>query len=184
MSTAGATIVVTLDIGGSAAKASGYDVARQASLGSTATPYPARAADQDPGMFDPDSWWMAAVGALHDLRQLIDEPAGRFLGITVSAIRIPFVLLGDGGHAVMPGLLNRDMRAATQAAEIASVIGGDDVYRTTGHWPDRSSGCPRCSGCARTTQTRGPPRGPCCSCMTGSSSGCPGCWPASDRRRP
>ena len=79
MSTAGATIVVTLDIGGSAAKASGYDVARQASLGSTATPYLARAADQDPGMFDPDSWWMAAVGALHDLRQLIDEPAGRFL---------------------------------------------------------------------------------------------------------
>lgn len=143
MSTAGATIVVTLDIGGSAAKASGYDVARQASLGSTAAPYPARAAGQDPGMFDPDSWWMAAVGALRDLRQLIDEPAGRFLGITVSAIRIPFVLLGDGGHAVMPGLLNRDMRAATQAAEIASVIGGDDVYRTTGHWPAPQFGLPK-----------------------------------------
>ena len=143
MSTAGATIVVTLDIGGSAAKASGYDVARQVSLGSTATPYLARSAGQDPGMFDPDGWWLAAVGALRDLRQLIDEPAGRFLGITVSAIRIPFVLLGGDGDAVMPGLLNRDTRAAAQAAEIASVIGGDELYRITGHWPAPQFGLPK-----------------------------------------
>lgn len=143
MRTADATIVVTLDIGGSAAKASGYDVARQASLASTATPYPARPAGQDPGMFDPDGWWFAATGALRDLYQLIDEPAGRFLGITVSAIRIPFVLLGNDGHAVMPGLLNRDARAAAQAAEIASAIGEDDLYRTTGHWPAPVFGLPK-----------------------------------------
>jgi xylulokinase len=143
MSTAAATIVVTLDIGGSAAKASGYDVARQESLGSTATPYPARPPGQDPGMFDPDGWWAAAVCALRDLRQLIDQPAGRFLGITVSAIRIPFVLLGNDGHAVMPGLLNRDTRAAAQVTDIAAVMGGDHVYRITGHWPAPQFGLPK-----------------------------------------
>jgi len=143
VNTTSATIVVTLDIGGSAAKASGYDVARQASLGSTAAPYPARSEGQDPGMFDPDGWWLAAARALRDLRDLIDEPPGRFLGITVSAIRIPFVLLGGDGRPVMPGLLNRDTRAAAQAAEIATAIGGDDVYRTTGHWPAPQFGLPK-----------------------------------------
>lgn len=143
MSSVDATIVVTLDIGGSAAKASGYDVARQASLGSTAAPYPARPEGQDPGMFDPDGWWLAAARALRELRDVIDEPTGRFLGITVSAIRIPFVLLGRDGRPVMPGLLNHDTRAVTQAAEIAAAIGGDDVYRTTGHWPAPQFGLPK-----------------------------------------
>ena len=143
MSTADATIVVTLDIGGSAAKASGYDVARRASLGSTAAPYPVRPEGQDPGMFDPDSWWLAAVRALRELHDLIDEPTGRFLGITVSAIRIPFVLLGADGRPVMPGLLNRDTRAAEQVAEISSAIGADDVYRLTGHWPAPQFGLPK-----------------------------------------
>jgi xylulokinase len=143
VSTADAAIVVTLDIGGSAAKASGYDAARQESLGSTAAPYPARPAGQDMGMFDPDQWWTAAVGALRDLRQLIGQPASRYLGITVSAIRIPFVLLDRCGHAVMPGLLNRDLRAVTQAGQIAAAIGGGELYRTTGHWPAPQFGLPK-----------------------------------------
>src|ERR1700722_12776589 len=117
MSTSDASIVVTLDIGGSAAKASAYDAARPASLGHAAAPYPRPAAGADPGLFDPQSWWRAALTALRDLREQLGEPAGRYLGITVSAIRIPFVLVDAGGEPVMPGLLNKDRRAQPQVSQ-------------------------------------------------------------------
>ena len=143
MSTAEATIVVTLDIGGSAAKASGHDAAQQVSLGTTAVRYPAAPAGQDRSMFDPDGWWQAAVEALRSLRELIGQPAGRYLGVTVSAIRIPFVLLDADGSPVMPGLLNRDRRAAPQVAQVASAIGGTRLYQLTGHWPAPEFGLPK-----------------------------------------
>lgn len=138
-----ATIVVTLDIGGSAAKASGYDAAREVCLGTTAVSYPAAPAGQDPGMFDPDGWWQAATAALRGLQELIGQPTGRYLGITVSAIRIPFVLLDASGNAVMPGLLNRDRRAAPQVAEATSAVGAAELYRVTGHWPAPEFGLPK-----------------------------------------
>jgi len=141
--TADATIVVTLDIGGSAAKASGYDAAREASLGMTAVRYPAAPAGQDPGMFDPDGWWSAAVAALRGIRELLGEPAGRYLGITVSAIRIPFVLVDGHGDAVMPGLLNRDRRAAPNVEQVTSAIGAAGLYQLTGHWPAPEFGLPK-----------------------------------------
>jgi len=142
VSSAEATVVVTLDIGGSAAKASAYDAAREVCLGSTAVPYPP-STGQDPGMFDPDGLWSAAVGALRDLRQLAGEPAGRYLAITVSAIRIPFVLLDAQGNAVMPGLLNRDRRATPQVAGLTAAIGADELYGITGHWPAPEFGLPK-----------------------------------------
>ncbi len=143
MSSAEATIVVTLDIGGSAAKASGYDAGREVSLGTTAVRYPAAPAGQDPGMFDPDGWWRAAAEALRSLRELIGQPAGRYLGVTVSAIRIPFVLLDASGDPVMPGLLNRDRRAAAQVAQLTSAVGGASLYQLTGHWPAPEFGLPK-----------------------------------------
>ena len=143
MSRPGASIVVTLDIGGSAAKASAYDAERQVSLGSSAVPYPAPPPGTDRGMFDPDAWWLAASRVLFDLRELTGEPPGRFLGITVSAIRIPFVLLDARGEAALPGLLNRDRRAAPQVAHAVSAIGGAELYRVTGHWPAPEFGLPK-----------------------------------------
>ncbi len=142
MATDDASIVVTLDIGGSAAKAVAYDVARQRSLAATAVPYPARRHD-DPEMFQPEDWWQAAAGALAELQLALDEPPGRYLGITVSAIRIPFVLIDRDGDAVMPGLLNRDRRAAGQLAAIAAALGTAEVYRLTGHWLAPEFGLPK-----------------------------------------
>jgi len=143
MSPAGASIVVTLDIGGSAAKASAYDVARRACAGQASRAYPAAGRDADPGMFDPGAWWLAAVGALRALWQRLDQPAGRCLGITVSAIRIPFVLVGAGGEAVMPGLLNKDRRAQAHVGEARAPLGADGLYRLTGHWPAPEFGLPK-----------------------------------------
>ncbi len=138
-----ASIVVTLDIGGSAAKASAYDAARQVCLGQAEAPYPEPQPRADPGLFDPDGWWLAAIAALHQLQQRLDQPAGRYLGITVSAIRIPFVLVGADGAAVMPGLLNNDGRARGHVEQAAAPLGADGLYRLTGHWPAPVFGLPK-----------------------------------------
>jgi xylulokinase len=138
-----ASIVVTLDIGGSAAKASAYDAARQVCLGQAEAPYPEPQPGADPGLFDPDGWWLAAVAALRELQQRLDQPAGRYLGITVSAIRIPFVLVGGEGAAVMPGLLNIDGRARGNLEQAAAPLGADGLYRLTGHWPSPGWGLPK-----------------------------------------
>jgi xylulokinase len=130
----GPSIVVTLDIGGSAAKASAYDAVRDVTLASAADPYPEPPA---PGMFDPDAWWQAALTALRTVRELTTGQ-GDYLGITVSAIRIPFVLLNASGEAAMPGLLNKDRRAAGHIPELK-----DALYRTTGHWPAAEFGLPK-----------------------------------------
>jgi xylulokinase len=143
MGASGAGIVVTLDVGGSAAKASAYDVGRRAGIGHASVPYRARENAADPGLFDPGAWWLAAVAALRELRQRLDQPAGRYLGITVSAIRIPFVLAGADGEAVMPGLLNKDRRAQGQVALAAAALGPDGLYRLTGHWPAPEFGLPK-----------------------------------------
>jgi sugar (pentulose or hexulose) kinase len=71
-----ASIVVTLDIGGSAAKASAYDAALQTCLGQAEAPYPEPLPGTDPGLFDPDGWWLSAVAALRQLQQRVDQPAG------------------------------------------------------------------------------------------------------------
>ena len=138
-----ANIVVTLDIGGSGAKAVAYDAVRQRCVASAAVPYPAGGGAGDPGLFEPEDWWHAAVGALTELRLALTEPSRRCLGITVSAIRIPFVLIDRDGTPAMPGLLNRDRRAARQVADIAAAVGADDVYRVTGHWLAPEFGLPK-----------------------------------------
>jgi len=138
-----ATIVVTLDIGGSAAKASAYDIARNACIGSTAQPYPSAPAGRDPGSFDPDEWWLAAIRSLRTLAQVLDMPATSYLGITVSAIRIPFVMLDGSGEVVGPCLLNKDRRAISYVPRITAALGADEVYQTTGHWPAPEWGLPK-----------------------------------------
>src|SRR5580698_2486974 len=132
--TGSASIVVTLDVGGSAAKASAVDAATGSCLGSTAVPYPVSSGALDAGQFDPEAWWHAALGALRDLRTLLGEPPGRYLGITVSAVRIPFVLIDRSGEVVTPALLNGDRRAASELAGLAAECGADEIYRLTGHW--------------------------------------------------
>ena len=179
-----ANIVVTLDIGGSGAKAVAYDAVRQRCVASAAVPYPGGGDGGDPGLFEPEDWWHAAVGALTELRLALTEPSRRCLGITVSAIRIPFVLIDRDGTPAMPGLLNRDRRAARQVADISAAAGADDVYRVTGHWLARSSACPSCFGRAGPTRPPGARRDGYFSCTTGSFTGCPAWSPPSHPRRP
>ena len=103
-------IVVTLDIGGSGVKASCFDVSGDVPTTAAAVPYPPGAPDDD-GTFDPDVWADTATAALAQIVARCPARPHQYLGITVSAIRIPFVLLDADRRVVGPSLLNRDRRA-------------------------------------------------------------------------
>jgi xylulokinase len=129
-----ACLVVTIDIGGSAAKAYAFDVLDRRSVGQFSAPYPALSDGADPGSFDPDGWWGAAVSALAGLVQQLALPSSSYLGVTVSAIRIPFVLIDKDGEPVGPSLLNKDRRALPDVSVMVDTIGATRLYETTGHF--------------------------------------------------
>jgi xylulokinase len=137
-----AGIVITLDIGGSGVKASAYDARRGANVASVIARYPADPGAQ-PGTFSPDTWWSSAVRGCRELADLTGAAAGDYLGITVSAIRIPFVLIDRDREIVLPSLLNRDRRAAAQVRVLARAFGERPLYETTGHWAAPEFGLPK-----------------------------------------
>jgi xylulokinase len=137
------SVVVTLDIGGSAAKATAYEIRARATLATASTLYPTAAGAADPGVFDPNAWWSSAVGALSSLARSLDLSDNRYLGMTVSAVRIPFVLVDGQGNPTAPGLLNKDRRAGRQVRELTEAFGADAIYELTGHWPAPEFGLPK-----------------------------------------
>lgn len=131
-------IVITLDCGGSAAKAHAFDANGKGHLVSTLCSYPD--GGDDPGIFDAGAWWESAVLALRDLVNAVCRPAGSFLGITVSAIRIPQVLLDRRRALAGPSVLNTDRRGEEALAELTRDIGVEQLYALTGHWPSGNLG--------------------------------------------
>jgi sugar (pentulose or hexulose) kinase len=136
-------VVVTLDIGGSAAKATAYDVSRHVNLATASTLYPLAPDLSDPGLFDPDAWWAAAVRSIRSVVGQVEAEDRNFLGITVSAVRMPFVLVDGSGSPTAPSILNRDRRALRQVGEIAGVISAERLYDVTGHWAAPEFGLPK-----------------------------------------
>jgi xylulokinase len=137
-----ARIVITLDIGGSGVKASAYDARRSVNVASVIARYPADP-DAEPGTFSPDMWWSSAVQGCRALADRIGAAGGEYLGITVSAIRIPFVLIDRDREVVLPSLLNRDRRAEGQVHALIRDLGEQPLYETTGHWAAPEFGLPK-----------------------------------------
>jgi sugar (pentulose or hexulose) kinase len=128
------SFVITLDIGGSAAKAYAYDVVGQRAFGRVSVSYPKLCAGADPGSFEPDKWWGAAVRVLESLVQKLDVPSSSYCGLTVSTIRIPFVLLDRQGLVIGPSLLNKDRRALRDVDDAVVALGATHLYEVTGHF--------------------------------------------------
>jgi xylulokinase len=135
-------IVVTLDIGGSGVKASCYDAAGHIAPTATVVRYPS-ADHRDDGTFDPDAWAETAIAALAAIVARCPAPSRHYLGITISAIRIPFVLLDADQRVVGPSLLNRDRRALPIADDLVASVGHRDLHRITGHWAAPEFGLPK-----------------------------------------
>ena len=134
-------IVVTLDIGGSGVKASCFDVSGNVPATAAAVPYPPGA--HDDGTFDPDVWADTATAALAQIVARCPARPHQYLGITVSAICIPFVLLDADRRVVGPSLLNRDRRARPIVDDLVATIGHRALHRTTGHWAAPEFGLPK-----------------------------------------
>lgn len=134
-------IVVTLDIGGSGVKASGFDVSGEVATTVTAVPFPPGAAHD--GTFDPGLWADTATAALAKIVGRCPARPHQYLGITVSAIRIPFVLLDADQRVVGPSLLNRDRRALPVVDDLVATVGHRALHRTTGHWAAPEFGLPK-----------------------------------------
>ncbi len=135
-------IVVTLDIGGSGVKASCFDPAGDIAPTATAVRYPS-GGHPDEGTFDPDVWAQTATAALAALVARCPALPQHYLGITVSAIRIPFVLLDADQRVVGPSLLNRDRRALPIVSDLVAAIGHRELHGTTGHWAAPEFGLPK-----------------------------------------
>jgi xylulokinase len=135
-------IVVTLDIGGSGVKASCFDLAGDVPAMAAAVRYPP-ADPRDDGTFDPDAWAGTAIAALAQIVARCQAQPRHYLGMTVSAIRIPFVLLDADRQVVGPSLLNRDRRALPIVDDLVSSIGHRRLHSTTGHWAAPEFGLPK-----------------------------------------
>ena len=135
-------IVVTLDIGGSGVKASCFDVSGDIATAAAAVPYPPGTSHDD-GTFDPDVWADTAISALTQIVARCPARPHQYLGITVSAIRIPFVLLDADQRVVGPSLLNRDRRALPIVDDLVATIGHRALHSTTGHWAAPEFGLPK-----------------------------------------
>jgi len=135
-------IVVTLDIGGSGVKASCFDLRGDIAPAAIAVRY-LSPGSRDDGTFDPDVWAETAIAALAAIVARCPAQARHYLGITVSAIRIPFVLLDADQQVVGPSLLNRDRRALPIVGDLVTSVGHRELHRITGHWAAPEFGLPK-----------------------------------------
>jgi xylulokinase len=135
LSTSGDTsVVVTLDIGGSAVKASAFCTRRRRSVASITQAWQERSFSADRTECDLDSWWATTTEALKGLVGGSGLDPSQFAAVTVSAIRIPFVLLDRQLDAVRPCILNRDRRATIQTERIRRAFTDSELHDLTGHW--------------------------------------------------
>lgn len=136
-------VVITVDVGGSGVKLAAYSIASHRSLGHYMVPWPTTSWSAEGSEFDAACWWAAAEAALAGCVSSLDLPARVYAGITVGAIRIPFVLIDDRGDPVGPCISNGDRRAVAEAAELGRMFGASVLYETTGHWPAAEFGLPK-----------------------------------------
>jgi sugar (pentulose or hexulose) kinase len=92
-----ATLVLTLDAGGSGVKASVLCVRTWRVLGSARREYEASFPEPGHAEFDTRQWWAIMQDACIEAVMRAGAPPGRYLALTCTAMRIPFVLLDGAG---------------------------------------------------------------------------------------
>jgi len=127
-------VAAGLDIGGSAVKAwvatlDGSDVLAVASR-----PLRIARTGDHRAEFDPATWWASAAEALREATAAAKRPPGDYRGVTVGSLRQGFVLLGDDGE-LGAGVLNSDRRGGPYLDRLREVVGTQQLYDVTGHWP-------------------------------------------------
>jgi xylulokinase len=141
--TAGGDLVLTVDGGGSAVKATVYSVAARSPVAAATREVVADYPGDGLAEFDTAAWWPEVVGAIRDAVEAAGRPASGYLGITCTGMRIPFVLVDERGEALAPCVLNLDRRGQAHLPEVREALGPDALYRLTGHWANGKFGLPK-----------------------------------------
>lgn len=104
-----------------------------------------RVSHPEPGHaeFDPGEWWVAMQEACAEAVARAGAPPARYLAVTCTAMRIPFVLVDRSGTPVWPGVLNLDGRGRSYLDMVRDALGGQALYELTGHWPAVPLGLPK-----------------------------------------
>jgi sugar (pentulose or hexulose) kinase len=136
-------VVLTIDVGGSAVKASTISVADWRVLACVRREHHASYTAAGHMEFDPAAWWEGILAACRDAVSAAGASPGSYLGITCTGMRIPFVLLDGKGEAVAPGVLNLDRRGRAYLQEVGDALGRVRLYALTGQWLSPHFGLPK-----------------------------------------
>lgn len=126
-------IVVTLDFGGSGAKASGFDVVSWSRTVSVAKSYPVLPFSCDDGECDVEPWWRAPMRTLCTLVEVVARRSRHYLGVPVSALRIPVALANADREVMRSSFLNPGRKAGPQI-DIGKTVGAAEFDQQAGHW--------------------------------------------------
>lgn len=136
-------LVLVVDGGGSAIKASVYSVAARRTLTvaaeSVGADYPADGLVE----FDTERWWGSVLTSMRRAVAAARQPASDYLGVTCTGMRIPFVLLDKDDDPLAPGVFNVDRRGTQYLDRIRDALGAERLYALTGHWPNAKLGLPK-----------------------------------------
>jgi sugar (pentulose or hexulose) kinase len=136
-----AEILLTLDVGGSAAKASALSLGDRQLLGVSAAPYPESVLQAED--YDLPQIWESAVEALARGIESLGRPASDYAGVIVSSVRGPVLPVDDAIEQVLPCIKNTDRRGASYARGLERDLGAGALYATTGHWAAPEWGLPK-----------------------------------------
>lgn len=136
-------LVLTIDAGGSGVKAGVVSTRDWRVLAVGYRDYRAAHPEAGHAEFDPQEWWSAMVEAAAEAVARAAAPPGRYLALTCTAMRIPFVLVDRTGTPLWPGVLNLDARGRPYLDEVRAALGGEALYTLTGHWPAVPLGLPK-----------------------------------------
>jgi sugar (pentulose or hexulose) kinase len=127
-------LVLTIDAGTGSSRACVYDVAQDRPLAVAARDCRIDHPAPDLAEWQPAVWWQAIIEAIAQAVAEAGRPATDYLGITVTSLRQGFVLLGERGEPLAPGVLNFDRRGAATIPLIEEAMPIEELYHLTGHW--------------------------------------------------
>lgn len=127
-------LVLTLDAGTGSSRACVYSIAENRPLAVAARDCPIEHPAPNRAEWQPAAWWQVIAEATAQAVAEAARPATDYLGMTVTSLRQGFVLLGERGEPLAPGVLNYDRRGADYIRLIEEAMSIDDLYHLTGHW--------------------------------------------------
>ncbi|GAB4537703.1 MAG: autoinducer-2 kinase [Anaerolineae bacterium] len=127
-------LVLTIDAGTGSSRACVYSIEQNHPLAVAARECPIDHPTPEQAEWQPALWWQAIADAVVEAVARAGQPATEYLGITVTSLRQGFVLLGEDGQPLAPGVLNYDRRGAEYIPLIEQTMPIEELYHLTGHW--------------------------------------------------